>query len=78
MKLARNELCHCGSGKKYKKCCLESDQKISFEKTRQILAEDDWEEERFQTYEPSRNQDMEDLFQIDEEKSSRILNLPKL
>lgn len=22
MKLGRNELCPCGSGKKYKKCCL--------------------------------------------------------
>lgn len=26
MKLGRNETCHCGSGKKYKKCCLKSDQ----------------------------------------------------
>ena len=24
-KLGRNELCHCGSGKKYKKCCLNRD-----------------------------------------------------
>ena len=23
--LGRNEPCHCGSGKKYKKCCLEKD-----------------------------------------------------
>jgi hypothetical protein len=22
MKLNRNDVCHCGSGKKYKKCCL--------------------------------------------------------
>lgn len=27
-KLGRNEPCHCGSGKKYKRCCLESDQAI--------------------------------------------------
>lgn len=27
-KLGRNEPCHCGSGKKYKKCCLEKDQKL--------------------------------------------------
>lgn len=26
-KLGRNEQCHCGSGKKYKKCCLERDTK---------------------------------------------------
>lgn len=24
-KLGRNDACHCGSGKKYKKCCLEKD-----------------------------------------------------
>ena len=24
-KLGRNEPCHCGSGKKYKKCCLDED-----------------------------------------------------
>lgn len=27
-KLGRNEPCHCGSGKKYKKCCLEKDQDL--------------------------------------------------
>jgi hypothetical protein len=26
MKLGRNEPCHCGSGQKYKKCCLDKDQ----------------------------------------------------
>jgi hypothetical protein len=25
--IGRNDLCHCGSGKKYKKCCLETDKK---------------------------------------------------
>jgi len=25
MKTGRNDPCHCGSGKKYKKCCLEQD-----------------------------------------------------
>jgi hypothetical protein len=24
--LGRNEPCHCGSGRKYKRCCLESDE----------------------------------------------------
>ena len=33
MKLGRNEECHCGSGKKYKKCCLKSDQKSQREKS---------------------------------------------
>lgn len=27
-KLGRNEPCHCGSGKKYKKCCIEKDQAL--------------------------------------------------
>jgi hypothetical protein len=26
MKLGRNELCFCGSGQKYKKCCLNKDE----------------------------------------------------
>ncbi|WP_438024874.1 SEC-C metal-binding domain-containing protein [Sorangium sp. So ce233] len=26
MKLGRNDPCHCGSGQKYKKCCLDRDQ----------------------------------------------------
>lgn len=25
-KIGRNDLCHCGSGKKYKKCCMTKDQ----------------------------------------------------
>lgn len=28
-KLGRNEKCHCGSGKKYKKCCLDKDNILS-------------------------------------------------
>jgi hypothetical protein len=28
MKLGRNDPCHCGSGKKYKKCCQEADEKL--------------------------------------------------
>ncbi|MCC5890622.1 MAG: SEC-C domain-containing protein [Alkalibacterium sp.] len=27
-KLGRNDPCHCGSGKKYKKCCLVKDEKM--------------------------------------------------
>ena len=25
--IARNDVCHCGSGKKYKRCCLEVDER---------------------------------------------------
>jgi hypothetical protein len=30
MKAKRNDPCPCGSGKKYKKCCLEKEQKTGF------------------------------------------------
>lgn len=30
IKLGRNESCHCGSGKKYKKCCLDNDLKNKY------------------------------------------------
>lgn len=45
MKLSRNDLCHCGSGNKYKKCCLPSDeqQKIVTRKIRkpqQVVTKD--------------------------------------
>jgi hypothetical protein len=29
MKIGRNDPCHCGSGLKYKKCCLEKDRAAS-------------------------------------------------
>lgn len=28
MKLGRNEMCYCGSGKKYKKCCMNKDSEL--------------------------------------------------
>jgi hypothetical protein len=34
MKLGRNEPCHCGSGKKYKKCCLAKDEAAGRERAR--------------------------------------------
>lgn len=33
-KLGRNDMCHCGSGKKYKKCCTEKDQTQAVETTK--------------------------------------------
>jgi len=29
VKLKRNDICHCGSGKKYKKCCMEKDKELA-------------------------------------------------
>ncbi|QDU31718.1 hypothetical protein ETAA8_68780 [Anatilimnocola aggregata] len=30
-RVGRNDPCHCGSGKKYKKCCLRADQDVAFQ-----------------------------------------------
>ncbi len=38
-KIGRNDPCHCGSGKKYKKCCLEKDEKERYLKTLNKLNE---------------------------------------
>jgi hypothetical protein len=32
MSIGRNETCHCGSGKKYKKCCLSKDEEVRQDK----------------------------------------------
>lgn len=29
MRLGRNEICYCGSGKKYKKCCMNKDGELA-------------------------------------------------
>lgn len=31
-KINRNDPCYCGSGKKYKKCCLQKDEEVSLKK----------------------------------------------
>jgi len=38
-KLGRNDPCHCGSGKKYKKCCLEKDEAQNVVRLRAVNAE---------------------------------------
>lgn len=39
MNVSRNEPCHCGSGKKYKNCCLWKDKKAATEADRQTSEE---------------------------------------
>jgi hypothetical protein len=39
MTSGRNEVCHCGSGKKYEKCCLQKDQLAQQEKFARIPSE---------------------------------------
>lgn len=36
--IGRNELCPCGSGKKYKKCCLQKNQSIEFTRNKILYA----------------------------------------
>jgi len=45
MKVGRNEPCPCGSGKKYKKCCLEKDEQITSDLLNNKPVEDEWEPE---------------------------------
>ena len=51
MNIGRNEPCQCGSGKKYKKCCLEKDKKLLSELVQKLVSETvkqkelEWEEE---------------------------------
>jgi hypothetical protein len=37
--LGRNDPCHCGSGKKYKKCCLAKDEEARQEAVAELTAE---------------------------------------
>ena len=48
--IGRNELCHCGSGKKYKKCCLLKDEERSLRDREEREQEsNDWGYELFGT-----------------------------
>ncbi len=44
-KLERNDPCHCGSGKKYKKCCLEADEETSLSVPEFMSKSDDFEDD---------------------------------
>jgi hypothetical protein len=65
-KIGRNDPCHCGSGKKYKRCCLEEDQegeRFVREATAAALAAKQAEEDEF--YECSARLDEESNAVID-------------
>jgi hypothetical protein len=66
MKAGRNEPCPCGSGKKYKKCCLAEDERIIYVgDNEKILFEDDWEPED-NVWEENQVQLEEDDFEEEE------------
>jgi SEC-C motif len=33
----RNDPCHCGSGKKYKRCCMAKDQDLAFDPRQRVI-----------------------------------------
>jgi hypothetical protein len=71
MKIQRNQICPCGSGKKYKKCCLISSQvKEAFSKQRAIGTNDEHIEEpeliQYFGYNKARAED-ESPFELPEE-----------
>jgi tetratricopeptide (TPR) repeat protein len=59
-KIGRNDPCHCGSGKKYKRCCLEEDQegeRFVREATAAALAAEQAEEEEFYEWSDRLNEE---------------------
>ena len=72
-KIGRNDPCHCGSGKKYKRCCLEEDQdgeRLVREATAAVLAAEQAEEDEF--YEWSERLDHESNAVIDLIEAGKI------
>lgn len=43
MKIGRNDLCPCGSGKKYKQCCLRKDTMTEYDLIREVVAQEGYE-----------------------------------
>ncbi len=54
--IGRNELCPCGSGKKYKKCCLQKNQSIEFTRNKILYAKGLYENMENKIYEYARHQ----------------------
>ena len=53
--IGRNELCPCGSGKKYKKCCLQKNQSIEFTRNKILYAKGLYENMENKIYEYARS-----------------------
>lgn len=65
MKIGRNEPCHCGSGKKYKKCCLQNDlEKEETAKTSEKQKVAEPVEDRSRTDMEQRYQEVQELDDI--------------
>jgi len=67
--LGRNDLCHCGSNKKYKKCCLASDSELVMNQSRKLFLEAMYEEAGIDT---SVLKPFHDFFPDVAEKENRV------
>ena len=45
MKIGRNDLCPCGSGKKYKQCCMLNQNKDTYSLIREVVLDDGYKDE---------------------------------
>ena len=68
--LGRNELCPCGSGKKYKRCCLNKDVVVDRAGRKVGTAQKQYSELYTRIYEYSR----QDKFKEEYEKAKEIIN----
>ena len=80
--IGRNELCPCGSGKKYKKCCLQKNQLIEVTRNKTLYAKGLYKNMENKIYEYSKessfNNDREEClkqFQVSQESNSIINRL---
>lgn len=58
--IGRNELCPCGSGKKYKKCCLQKNQSIEFTRNKILYAKGLYKNMENKIYEYSKASSLEE------------------
>lgn len=72
IKIKRNDICHCGSKKKYKKCCLSKDEA---EKLANYVDKSKWFEEGHELTEEA--QDMHDFFTL-EYPDFKIIDVSKV
>ncbi|UPA30722.1 SEC-C domain-containing protein [Terrisporobacter glycolicus] len=77
--IGRNELCPCGSGKKYKKCCLQKNQLVEFTRNKILYAKGLYKNMENKIYEYSKTSsfysDREECgkgFHISQESNSKI------
>ena len=76
--IGRNDLCPCGSGKKYKKCCLQKNQQIEFTKNRVLYAKGLYENVENKIYKYSKELSFNDRakcadkFYVSKEYNSKI------